>query len=582
MKHKSIISFLIAIMLIMCFAPQQLKAQRLDQLCDFVSFEQSLFCAYSVYEEESFDLTLDGQGDVVVSSLCGDNGLEGFISLKAKEFCGIELLPKMEMGGLIETWSEVLPDEIVAALVKRENAKANVLNNLCANSNPFCTDNGLYEFPAGVNAGIGEPGPYYSCLGTRPNPAWYYMRILDPGNMDIYMYSTPSVDIDFCCWGPFDDPIEPCPMGLTREKVVSCSYSTNWNETCKIRNAQEGEYYILLITNYSNRPCNIHFSKTSGEATTDCTILPPLISYETPTCVGNDLRLSANGTFGSSFSWFQVGSSWTSTEQNPIRHNATLDMSGTYGCAISRDGQQSDTTYIEVVIGENSYFQYYEEACDVFIWQGTEYTESGVFNFSYPTLSGCDSIVDLTIKMNHSPNFEIDGNHWPIGGSETYISVNEYAIALDNPLAHIDTVLWSIDCENWRIVPHGKGESCTMYIFSFLEEPVMLHATAVNVCDSIRQEFFIQTSYFEIGESVGNESVTILPNPSGGAFSLHLEDWQNKVKVEVFDSQGRPIMIQHRETCKSLTFDLKSYPKGVYFLRVTDGNRCVTNKLIIQ
>ena len=57
-------------------------------------------------------------------------------------------------------------------------------NNFCNNSDPFCTDNGMYEFPAGVNAGSGESGPYYDCLRTTPNPAWYYMRILDPGDMD--------------------------------------------------------------------------------------------------------------------------------------------------------------------------------------------------------------------------------------------------------------------------------------------------------------------------------------------------------------------------------------------------------------
>lgn len=582
MKHKNIISFWIAIALATVCAPQQLKAQPLDQLCDFDSFEHTLFCAYSIYEEESFNLTLDEQGIVIVNNLCEDVDLKEFILLKTNEFRSYELLPKLELGDLIETWREVLPEEIVAALVKHENVKVNAQNNLCANSDPFCTDNGLYEFPAGVNAGLGEQGPYYACLGSRPNPAWYYLRILNPGDMDIYMYSTPSVDIDFCCWGPFNDPTEPCPSGLTRQKVVSCSYSTNWNETCQIRDAREGEYYILLITNYSNRICDIHFSKTAGEATTDCAIMPPLVSYEAPACVGNDLVLSANGASGSTFSWFQVGGTWTSNEQHPVRHNATLSMSGTYGCAISRDGQQSDTTYIEVIVGEKSYEQYYEEACDVFVWQGVEYTESGVFNFSYPTVSGCDSVVDLTISMSHTPNFEIVGDHWPIGGSETYISVNEYAIALDNPLAHIDTVLWSVDCENWRIVPHGHGETCTLYIYTFLETPVELHATVVNVCASIDQDFSIQTSYFGIDETVNNSGVIISPNPTDGEFMLYLDGWQDKVTVEIFDSQGRQVLMRKGEVNQSLTFNLKGYRKGLYFLRVTGNNRNVTDKFIIQ
>ncbi len=90
------------------------------------------------------------------------------------------------------------------------------------------------------------------------------------------MYSTPQVDIDFCCWGPFDDPTSPCPYGLTEDKVVSCSYSTSWTEHCMIpATAQTGEYYILVITNYSNQTCNINFSMVEGNGSTDCGILPP-------------------------------------------------------------------------------------------------------------------------------------------------------------------------------------------------------------------------------------------------------------------------------------------------------------------
>ena len=102
------------------------------------------------------------------------------------------------------------------------------------------------------------------------------MRIGDPGAIDIYMYSTPAVDIDFCCWGPFEDPTAPCPNGLTADKVVDCSYSIYDTEHCIIPNGQTGEYYILVITNYSNQPCNINFSKVAGSGDTDCGILPPV------------------------------------------------------------------------------------------------------------------------------------------------------------------------------------------------------------------------------------------------------------------------------------------------------------------
>ena len=77
------------------------------------------------------------------------------------------------------------------------------------------------------------------------------MRIDEPGNLDIHMYSTPSHDIDFDCWGPFDDMTDACDQ-LSCDNMVDCCYSTASTEHCHINNAQNGQYYILLITNYSN------------------------------------------------------------------------------------------------------------------------------------------------------------------------------------------------------------------------------------------------------------------------------------------------------------------------------------------
>ena len=144
-------------------------------------------------------------------------------------------------------------------------------NTLSINAELLCLNGQIVAHEANTNAGQGELGPNYSCLLTTPNPAWYYLRIDNPGDMDIYMYSTPTVDIDFCCWGPFRDPISPCPYGLTDDKVVSCSYSANASEYCYIpSNAQTGEYYILVLTNYSNQPCNFYFEQRGGSGSTNC------------------------------------------------------------------------------------------------------------------------------------------------------------------------------------------------------------------------------------------------------------------------------------------------------------------------
>ncbi len=218
---------------------------------------------------------------------------------------------------------------------------------LCEESMPFCTDN-IYTFPAGVNT-TAQSGPAYGCLGSQPNPAWYHMRIAVGGFLQIKMFSTPSKDIDFICWGPFSDPYDPCTAGLTSNKIVDCSYSTASIEYCDISNGQEGEYYILLITNFSNQPCNITFEKSGGIGETDCTIVPPPISNNGPLCVHDNLHLTADTMPGATYAW-SGPNGWNSSSQNPMIMDVGLEDAGLYELIITMYGTPSDPIGTDVVI----------------------------------------------------------------------------------------------------------------------------------------------------------------------------------------------------------------------------------------
>ena len=170
--------------------------------------------------------------------------------------------------------------------------------DFCISARPFCTGT-TYNFPAGVNSGDGEAGPNYCCLQTTPNPVWYYLFIDQPGNIDIYIYSDQNQDLDFICWGPFNNIFDPCQNpetyltnsnstcddhhasgpggGYPNGNTVDCSYDPAPTEWCYIPNAQVGQFYILLITNYSNNPNNIIFEQTNagqpGAGHTNCDIV---------------------------------------------------------------------------------------------------------------------------------------------------------------------------------------------------------------------------------------------------------------------------------------------------------------------
>jgi gliding motility-associated-like protein len=141
----------------------------------------------------------------------------------------------------------------------------------CATASPFCTAAGTATFPASQNT-TAPVGPNYDCLGTQPNPAWYYLQVATSGNIVLDMTNSANVDIDFIIWGPFTSSSAACSSGLTGA-AVDCSYSASSNETGNINAAVVGEVYVLLITNYSNQATNISLAQTGGTGATNCNIV---------------------------------------------------------------------------------------------------------------------------------------------------------------------------------------------------------------------------------------------------------------------------------------------------------------------
>ena len=242
-------------------------------------------------------------------------------------------------------------------------------NSLCANSDPFCTGT-TYNFPAGVNAGSAEVGPNYSCLGSEPNPAWYYLQIANSGDLEIHMVGgNSSNDIDFVCWGPFSN-LNVCGSltggtggvshhasgaggGYPIGNAVDCSYDASPEEWCYIPNAVTGEYYLLMITNFSNTACNIVFSQSGGTGSTDCSILAPPITNNGPLCEGQTLNLTVtNPTPGATYNWTGPNG-FVSTAMNPTIPNATVANAGTYSLTITVGGTTSPPVTTTVVINTN-------------------------------------------------------------------------------------------------------------------------------------------------------------------------------------------------------------------------------------
>ncbi len=157
----------------------------------------------------------------------------------------------------------------------------------CSNSESICGVNN-YTNTSGV-ASLGTIG----CLISSPNPTFFTVKIAESGPVNLLITQKTidatyaNLDVDYAAWGPFTDQTAACNFvgnafpfqdpsldGNATTQLTGCSFSAAPIENLHISNAQAGQYYILLITNYSNQPGIINVSQsnvnTVGAGSIDC------------------------------------------------------------------------------------------------------------------------------------------------------------------------------------------------------------------------------------------------------------------------------------------------------------------------
>ncbi|HEX9980440.1 MAG TPA: fibronectin type III domain-containing protein, partial [Flavobacterium sp.] len=144
----------------------------------------------------------------------------------------------------------------------------------CATATPFCTGQVLtYPNATGILPGLGSLG----CLGSSPNPAFFFLQVNNAGQLNYLMTQSttpggaPNLDVDYALWGPFTDNAAACAV-IPNDNPLSCSYSAAPTENFSIANAQLCQIYVVMITNFSDDPGFITFQQTNttGGGTTIC------------------------------------------------------------------------------------------------------------------------------------------------------------------------------------------------------------------------------------------------------------------------------------------------------------------------
>ncbi|MBC3845871.1 fibronectin type III domain-containing protein [Winogradskyella echinorum] len=215
-------------------------------------------------------------------------------------------------------------------------------NIICENAENFCSVGGG---PLTTPNIIGIPSSgQVACLFTAPNPTWNIIQIGDPGLIEIEINQQDSngngLDVDFVIWGPFTsveqactdillEDCPTCPNNTTNPNfypfgnIVDCSYSAASVENLTIDNAQSGEIYMLLVTNFNGNAGDITIEQTNtgggnieAEITAEITSNEvvfidtdsnPATPVEANVCGFDSVTIETNSPFADEFVWYKDG-----------------------------------------------------------------------------------------------------------------------------------------------------------------------------------------------------------------------------------------------------------------------------------
>lgn len=147
------------------------------------------------------------------------------------------------------------------------SASAQNLNfSVCLSALPSCET--APSICSGVDyantSGTGVLGPM-GCLFNTPNPAYFSLKIGTTGSIKMHITqssvasSTPNLEVNYLFWGPYASLDAACTAinnNAPSNSYIDCGSS----QTLNIANAQAGDYYIVMVTNFSNQLGNIRFT----------------------------------------------------------------------------------------------------------------------------------------------------------------------------------------------------------------------------------------------------------------------------------------------------------------------------------
>ncbi len=168
--------------------------------------------------------------------------------------------------------------------------------------------------------------------------------------------------------------------------------------------------------------------------------------------------------------------------------------------------------------------------------------------------SDCDSEDNLIVKFDdNGATFNCNAT----GGNQVYKS-------LQQPLSN-----WNGQntLGNWRM---GVGDFAAQDIGTF-------NSWFVEVCQTVVTPLSV--------DEFSADSFSLYPNPNRGTFTIKLKSFSGRdILVHVYDVRGRSVFKNSYNNTSDITqeINLNNVQSGMYLVNVTDGDKQITKKIVVE
>lgn len=384
-------------------------------------------------------------------------------------------------------------------------------------------------------------------------------------------------DVNYC-------PSSPNPLPTltgTSGGTYSCNGCLINSSTGEIDIANSGNgSYTVTYTTSGTCPAvstfNINISATGADASiTPVSPVCELTSPFTLTAATAGGVWSGNGIVDINAGTFDPSAAGVGT------HTITYTISGNCGdvatTSITVNANQEVMILSADTVICNDIFGIFLSAQSGGTWSGTFVNDNsngnGFFSsaaiapgdyYAVYTISGlCGDVDSMLISVAAAPT---SGFNYSVNGS---------TIDFTSTATNAVTYFWSVTEDGTTVNFTNVNPSYTM---SNTSDTVYACLTVTNNegCESIFCEYIYPTGVSENHL----ELIQVYPNPFNGIITLSGMEQSSSYTVELFDLIGKIVFTQQMNSTKKTSINLSSIPAGTYFIKINDGKKTRTIKLI--